>query len=327
MTDYSNVSPDTLLQFGIDPSKSKVKSPIASMVSVPAGTTRPTFRKVVAGAVMAYQMHRQTGKGKTLPTIDEICRISGVTKSAVSRVCATNEFRLAMKERGIDWSPRDGLTPEQTYCIGILTNPADKSDMERKLKKAGIDYQVYRNWLKQPIFAAAVRQIGEDMLKEHIADVHTTLTREAVGGNMRAIELYYQISGRFDPAREQTQDLNRLVTLLLEVLFRNITDVKVLERINEEFTMVLGGETPVASLPEGAIIDAEVEEDGTTAKKQELTFDLPEGIELNEREHGNSPSGASNSDSSGSAGGFAVEPPLINKDGELPPGFFEYFQE
>lgn len=327
---YANVSPDTLEHFGINPARSKVKSPLASLVSVPAGTTKQTFRRVVAGAVMAYQMHKKAGKGKTLPTIEEIVRISGVTPSKVNQICATDEFRHAMRERGIFWTARDALTPEQTYAIGILTNPADRRDMAGKLKAAGIDYGVYRNWLKQPLFAAAIKQIGEDMLQEHISDVHTALTSKAVGGDIRAMELYYQISGRFDPAKEQQHDINRMVMLLLEVLFRHVTDTTTLEKINNEFTMVLSGETPVASLPVADIVDAEVKEETAPVGKQELAFDLPEGIEVNERELGNDHSDSPDRNSDRASGGFAVEKPLVDQvldeNGELPPGFFDFYE-
>lgn len=325
----SGASPDALAHFGLDPSRSKMKrSPIASMVKVPPGTSKQTFRKVVAGAQMAYMMHKQAGKGKTLPTVEEISRLSGVTNSAVNRVLATEEFRMAMRERGIYWTVRDSLAPEQAYAIGILTNPADKRDMEKKLAAAGITYAIYRNWLRQPLFAAAIKQVGEDLLRDHISDVHTALTSKAVGGDIRAMELYYQISGRFDPAREQQHDINRLVTLLLEVLFRNVTDMKVLERINNEFNMVLSGETPVPSLPEAAIVESEVEEAPDIRREPaSVEFNLPEGIDLHEGDPNGTASDDDSGASSGGDSGFLIETPPVGDDGELPPGFFEFYEE
>lgn len=249
-------------------------------VNPPEGVARHTFRNVVSAAHMAFQLHNQDWKNrekngtKTLPDVQEIARYCSHTPKTVSKVVATNEFAMAMRSKGITWTARDGLTPEQVYCIGIMTNPSDKRDMNGKLKAAGVTYQVYRGWLKQPTFRRAVHKIGEEMLDDHIADVNTALLNKAVGGDVRAIELYNQITGRFDPSKQQTQDLGNLVNILLETIFRYVTDVNVLKRITDDFDKAMDGRAVEAELViEGNVIEELPDRNEVLAKEEKDAVD------------------------------------------------------
>lgn len=279
----------------------------------PDGVARSTFRNVVAAAHMAYQLHNQNWKNresdgkKTLPDVQEIAKHCYHTDKTVSRVVATEEFRMAMREKGIYWTARDGLTPEQIYAIGIMTNPADKRDMNGKLKAAGINYQIYRGWLKQPTFRNAVRRVGEDMLDDHIQDVHTALVNKAVGGDNKAIELYYQITGRFDPAKQQSQDLGALVNGLLEIIFRSVTDITVLKKITEDFERMMDG----GELKPELIVDAEVIEPARGANDIGAN-----GSSLPELAAAEMPP----------VGDNANDGPVGNEfDDSIPEGFFDFF--
>lgn len=219
----------------------------------PVGTTKQTFSKIVAGATMAYQLHNRDPKNKdgyrkTLPPVERIVQFSGVTAATVGKVISTQEFLYAMRERGIFWDARTNLTPEQVYTIGIMTDPSSKRDMAGKLKQAGITMQTYRMWLKQPQFAMAIQQIGEDMLGEHIADVNTAVVRNAIDGNMKAVEIYHQMTGRFNQENQEIKDLQRLTSLLLETIFRYITDTATLSRITQDFEKIMQGKAPAAEL-------------------------------------------------------------------------------
>lgn len=267
----------------------------------PDGTSRQMFRNVVAAAHMAYQLHNQDWKNrerngtKTLPDVKEIARHCYHTERSVSKVVATEEFRMAMREKGIYWTARDGLTPEQIYAIGILTNPSDKRDMNGKLKAAGINYQIYRGWLKQPSFRVAIRQIGEEMLDDHIQDVNTALVNRAVGGDIRAIELYNQITGRFDPAKQQAQDLGNLVNTLMEIIFRSVTDIAVLKKITNDFEKALDG----GKIEPELIVDAEVIDDRRSVDTPAISAAVDEPVDLNTTE----------------------------LDDSIPAGFFDYYDE
>lgn len=232
------------------------KAPVRR-IDPPVGVSKDVFRDVVTGAQVAYMVAPVVNGKKQLPDIKKIAEVCRRTERAVSRVVASDEFKAALRERGINWVSRGGISPEQAYAVGILTNPSDKRDMAAKLKSIGISYQTYRSWLKEPVFKSYLHQIGEDMLGEHMADVHTAVARNAVDGNMKAIELYYGLTGRFDPGKQQVQDLQRMVSLLLEAIFRHVQDVNILTRINADFDKILEGKVPQAEL----YVDGEVVED------------------------------------------------------------------
>ena len=159
------------------------------------------------------------------------------------------------------------LAGERTYAaardaFGIITNPTNKKDMGAKLKQAGITYAQYRAWLKQPHFADYITKISEHMLNEHVADVHTKVVEKAAGGDIQAMRLYYELTGRHDPQKQQMVDLNGVIGLLLEVITRYVTDTTALSKITQDIDLILSGGTPRAleQFDMTRIIDGEVVE-------------------------------------------------------------------
>lgn len=250
----------------------------------PVGVAKQTFDNVVAAAQIAYLTHNKDPKNreghqKTLPKIEDIKKFCNHTEQTVTRVVGTAEFLTAMRERGIYWDARKGLTPEQVYVLGIMTDPSSKKDMAGKLRTAGITMQTYRAWLKQPLFKAAIDQIGQEMLTDHIADVQTAVVSNAINGNMKAIEIYHQLTGQFDPQKRQVEDLQRMVSLLLETIFRYVQDTSTLALINRDFEKIMSGKIPDAELiVDGEVVDEafEVREETVTEKK--AVDSIPDGF-------------------------------------------------
>lgn len=272
----------------------------------PVGTTPQAFREVVAGAYMSYHLRSKTGGG--LPTVSDIARMCGRRESTVGKVLATSEFRHAMMEKGIKWTTVGTISPEQAYAIGILTNPSDRRPMEAKLKSAGINYQKYRSWLKQPEFSNAIRTIGEEMLGEHLPDIQTSLVKGAVEGNPQLIKLYLELTGQFDPNRQQVQDLQKMVSLLLEIIFRNVTDVNALQRINTEFDAALAGK----SVPAALIVGGNVVEPFEAPLSEIRSFNVGDEDDDNDLHSTVSPNGNQVADAF---------------DKSLPPGYFDFQPE
>lgn len=280
---------------------------IVVLTDPPPGVGKQTFRNVVSGALMAYQLHNRDPKnrtktgGKTLPSVEDISKFCRTPQHVITKCIASDQFLIAMRERGIYWDARDSLSPEQVYCIGIMTDPSSKQDMAGKLRKAGITMSTYRMWLKQPLFARAIRQIGEDMLGEHIADVNTAVVKSAIDGNMKAVEIYNQMTGRHDPAARQVSDLQALVGQLLEIIFRYVTDTRILQNITTDFEKTMSGE----------IVEAELVMD---TPPNDTEFDAAASIPADRGDT------ASAADTSG-------EVSQVDSDSELPPGFFDFQEE
>lgn len=186
-----------------------------------------------------------------------------------------------MAARGYPFADRTTLSPEQIFCVAILTNPTNRKPLATKLKTAGVTYATYRAWLKQPLFQQYITKISEDMLGEHVADVHTKVVEKATGGDIQAIKLYYELTGRHDPQRQQMVDLNGVIGLLLEVITRYVPDSVALGRITSDIETILSGGVPkaleqfdVSRIASGVgALDAEVVEDDEPLVRPYADFD------------------------------------------------------
>ena len=199
----------------------------------------PPVMRVAAAAGAAYQYH------KRLPTVAEIAKIANMPEHRVIKYMAQDKFKEVMRMRGYDGfgESTGGLTPQQIFTVGIITNPTDRRPLAAKLKSAGITYATYRAWLKTPSFMQYINKIGEDMLGEHVADVHTAIVNKASSGDINAARLFYEVSGRHDPNKQAMADINSIVSLLLEIITRYVRDVDTLSKISMDIERVMSGGT------------------------------------------------------------------------------------
>lgn len=199
-------------------------------VRVPEICSAEVFRKVVAAAFTAYLTGRK-GRYPDLASVNTYYSGS-LSLKKLAEIMSTSEFDDAMQMRGIFKTEiANGITPQQSYCIEILTDPSRRGTMETKLKQAGVTYTQYRSWLKNPLFANAFSSVTEDMIKEHQGDVHVALVKKATSGDMRAIEYFNQLSGRFNPDRGQILNLQGIINGLLEIITKNVKDPVVLDAV------------------------------------------------------------------------------------------------
>lgn len=203
------------------------------------GVSDLIFRRVIAGAAAAFLIL------KRLPTVAEIKQYSGVQERTISKVIATREFKDTMNARGFQWQ-QARLSPEQEFAVGIITDPTRKGDMNTKLRAAGVSYSQYRAWMKQPHFKDFISKVGEDMLGEHIQDVHTSVMNRATNGDINAAKLVYELTGRYDPARQQMVDLQNVIGLILEVITRYVRDTNTLDLIATDVAKIMAGGVPKA---------------------------------------------------------------------------------
>lgn len=229
--------------------------PTTSLTNLVDGTTKPWwpslcteayFRRLVAACETAYLAN---GRGR-LPDIKQICTYMGRSPSEkkIASILLTDEFATAMSNRGINWTSKAvGITPEQTYALGIMTDPSlSRLGFGTRLKRAGISYHKWQSWMRQPLFSTAFQNLTESNLADSVGIAHTALIGKAAEGDMRAVEFLYQITGRFDPQREANMNMQAIVLGILEILTRRITDPIVLEAISEDMASLVSGKTPTA---------------------------------------------------------------------------------
>lgn len=195
----------------------------------PDGVNIDNFKNIISAAYTAY-----VGNGGLTPTIDDVSRYSRCRKKTIARVLDTPEFLHAITARGVNWQKEKGLSSVQMLALNVLTNPADRRDIRAKLRSVGATYAQYQAWLREPLFRDKVNQLSEQMLGDNMINVHQALVNKASSGETRAIELYYQLTGRHDPAAKQVVEMQAIIRLLLEILTKRITDPKLLEQIADD---------------------------------------------------------------------------------------------
>jgi hypothetical protein len=206
--------------------------------------------QLVLGAVHVVWM---MGSHK-LPSLKDINdRIPQLPQERIVRILKHKKFRSLALGRGIQWPERwtesihngavlrSQLRPEQAHVIAIMLEPG-RENFHAKLKKAGITSTTWMGWLNEPLFAEAVRVASENMLGAAQTAVHASVINGASSGNVQAQRLYYELTGRHDPVKQQMQDMNNVVRLLLEVLTRHVTDPGVLEKIQSDLGRVMAGQ-------------------------------------------------------------------------------------
>jgi hypothetical protein len=204
---------------------------------------------IVLGAVHVLWMRGDT----KLPTVKDISDFaSQVDPDDIRKILAHRRFRSACLERNIQWPAnwneayhsgavlRSHLRPEQAQVLAIVLEPTRES-FQQKLRKAGINAATWMNWLKEPMFAEAVRVSSENMLQTSQAAVHASVVNGATAGNVASQRLYYELTGRHDPTKQQMLDFTNMVGLLLEVLTRHITDPIILSKVNSDLDRIIGG--------------------------------------------------------------------------------------
>ena len=194
---------------------------------------------IFQGVVVAVQEHYRVHS--VIPSVEIILKTVPSTKGSISKILGSEGFAKSMEMRGIPLTSSAGLSPSQSILLSVLTNPADRRTLQAKLKQVGISYHVYRNWLKQPHFHAAVSRESEELLRVHTGDVLTQLTSKAVAGDLNAIKMYLEVNGRHDPGSRQTVDVIGLMNQILEVISRRVSDPGVLAAIAGDFELLSAG--------------------------------------------------------------------------------------
>lgn len=197
---------------------------------------KPYEMSSVCGAVRTWYMGN-----KTIPTLEELDAICDISKVRIATVLKSDQFLMAMDETGIPFRKAKGLNGHQHFALMILTDPNDKRPFHERLKQIGVTSTMYRAWLKNPIFASFLTTFMNNALQDHETAAHLSLMNKVDRGDVRALELYYAMTGIYDPQSRQERDIQTVLTAVVEIIQRNVTDQSVLANIAEEIQTLMGG--------------------------------------------------------------------------------------
>lgn len=182
---------------------------------------------------------------------------SRIPLNRLYKILGSETFHARMHARGINWlsnwTPErheimrtmQRLTPQQALAVQIMTDPTDRRSTKAKLDTIGISYNVWRTWQREPFFAQILKDTAELLLQDNLATIHSRLVQKAEAGDTNAIKLFYEVSGRHDPNRQQMLDFGKVVALILESLQRHVTDAQTLLKVTTDLDRIMSGKNIV----------------------------------------------------------------------------------
>jgi hypothetical protein len=115
-----------------------------------------------------------------------------------------------------------GLTFEQMRALRFLTDVTNRGNLAQKLKKLGISWEVYQNWMRDAKFKAQFQAAAEQVLDEAQAPVALALTTGAIEGKLENIKYFHQITGKYQ--NQNQADVEKFMVGLVEILQGELSD-------------------------------------------------------------------------------------------------------
>ena len=152
-------------------------------------------------------------------------------------------FRQSLRARGIiirgitdveDDELPGILTPEQLICANTILDLTDNRSRKKKLADLGVATATYEGWLRDPAFQNYLRQRTEHYLGDNVHEAHLALVDRAKTGDVNALKLYYEITGRHVSGSEKAIDVQFLLTRILEIVMKYVDDPIKLEAMGAE---------------------------------------------------------------------------------------------
>jgi len=189
----------------------------------------------VCAAVRTYWL-----SSKKIPELDQLDVICDVPRQKIAAVLVHEDFMQAMEDTGVPVRSQKGLNILQHHALVIMTDPLDTRPFHIRLKESGISSATWKAWLRNPIFASFLEQFYENALGDHMNAAHLSLMKQVDKGNVPALNLYYSMTGRYDPRSQQERDLTAVISGLMEILQRKLDPIQ-LGEISEEIQTLMGG--------------------------------------------------------------------------------------
>lgn len=185
----------------------------------------------------------------------------------------------ALEERGVIVAPKQleavgvpfdkpkrvlPLTPLQLVAANTMLDLADSRSERKKLQDLGITTRQYQAWLRDPDFSRYLRERTESMIGDVQHEAMLSLIDSVRAGNMKAIQYYHELTGRFVPTsgRETgngtTHDLQQIVVRIIEIIIDEVEDPAVAGRISDRLRGLVIGNQVAGVIPTEAIVAPEI---------------------------------------------------------------------
>lgn len=176
-----------------------------------------------------------------MPTPELLCTEFNLSKKELNAILSDEGVKQSFEGRGMPIIEGRTLTPDQLTAINTILNFADTRSEKKKLADMNITPAVWNGWRQNPAFKEYMLQRTEGILGDSIPDVHMALVDRARNGDLGAIKMVYEMTGRY---KQDQGEINPrvLVEKVFEIISLEITDPVILSRISERFGKLIGVE-------------------------------------------------------------------------------------
>jgi hypothetical protein len=215
---------------------------------------RPTIRQweLVCYAEEFWSEH------KAFPSYAEIKKnVDGLSSNdEVESELYSEVVRSMLKNRGVDYSVTlkkedpdyihpSRLSDKQLAVISTLLNPLDTRSQSKKLADLGVKPVTFAGWMRGQRFSEYFKARSEELFGDALPLAHEALMRKVTDGDIRAIKLFYEVSGRYTGTRkEEVTNLRLLLVRVTEIMQRYLDPNTMRQVIDELNTLMLTSGVP-----------------------------------------------------------------------------------
>lgn len=147
----------------------------------------------------------------------------------VNRLLATRGLKLFDEK-----TPVGELDPFFVMAVNLLTDVSDKRSKNLKLKTLDKNAR----WFDQQLLKKENREFFQLRVDQSFAQssqqAKISLAKLVEQGDLPSIKYYHEFTGIHDPNKEINNNLNKLISLFMEVLAQHVTK-EVIEAVSREF--------------------------------------------------------------------------------------------
>jgi hypothetical protein len=134
--------------------------------------------------------------------------------------------------------PGDELDPAFVVAINSLVDVSDKRSKAVKLRAVGLSTAKFNVLLKNKHNKHYYEARAEEAFANVAPVAKTSLGKLVDSGDLQAIKYYHEFTGIHDPNKEINTNLNKLISLFMEVLIRHVPP-NLVDTIAQEFDVKL----------------------------------------------------------------------------------------
>ena len=162
-----------------------------------------------------------------------------LTRAHVASLMATEKFRIAAFDRGIDLSEKPGLSAEQLAALAIYTDMSRPLSHPQKLRAAGVTQAKWSGWLRQRPFNDELSFLSRGNLRASVAVGEQRLAEHVDNGSMPAIEFVFAMEGRFRKDMPAI-DMRGILLDIYTILDEEGVPLPTLARVSDKIKALLG---------------------------------------------------------------------------------------